>query len=82
MIKYYFRFVNLNRAVNDIRTVRVSLWLLLNSSAGHKLVESLNDEQLQIVYHVLDIMHCRKTFTNIPADVKLVKEIIKEANIA
>jgi DNA-directed RNA polymerase subunit RPC12/RpoP len=78
----YFRFVNLNRAVNDIRTGRISPWLLLNSSAGHKLVESLNDEQIQIVEPTLDIMHWRKTFANKPADVKLVKEIIKEANIA
>ena len=78
----YFKFVNLNRAVNDIRTGRISPWLLLNSSAGHKLVESLNDEQIQIVEPTLDIIHWRKTFANKPADVKLVKEIIKEANIA
>ena len=78
----YFKYVNLNRAVNDIRNGRISPWLLLNSSAGHNLVGSFNDEQLQIIEPSLDIVYWRKTFANKPADVRLVKEIIKEANIA
>jgi len=78
----YFKYVNHNRAVNDIRYGRISPWMLLNSAEGVQLLESFNDEHLNIIEPVLDIIYWKKHFTNNKDDVKLVKEIIKEANIA
>jgi hypothetical protein len=77
----YFKYVNHNRAVNDIRYGRISPWLLLNTPAGIELVGSFNDEHLEIVEPALDISFWKKHFTKNTEDVKLVKEIIKEANI-
>ena len=77
----YFKYVNHNRAVNDIRYGRISPWLLLNTPAGIELVGSFNDEHLEIVEPALDIPFWKKHFTKNTEDVKLVKEIIKEANI-
>jgi len=79
---HYFKYVNQNRAVNDIRYGYISPWLLLNTSAGIELLGSFNDEQAMIIEPCLDIMYWKKNFTNKPADVKLVKEIVKEAEIA
>jgi len=78
----YFRFVNVNRAVHDIKNGYVSPWVLLNSSAGVELVSNFNDEQLEIVEPALDVPYWKRTFKTKPSDTALVKEIIKEANIA
>jgi hypothetical protein len=78
----YFKYVNHNRAVNDIRYGRVSPWLLLNSKAGIELLGSFNDEHLTIIEPALDVLYWKKVFTNKDNDVKLVKEIIKETDIA
>lgn len=78
----YFRFVNVNRAVNDIRNGYISPWLLLHSKAGIDLVSNFNDEHLEIVEPALDIFYWKKHFKSRISDVELVKDIIKEANIA
>jgi hypothetical protein len=78
----YFRFVNVNRAVNDIKNGYISPWMLLNSKEGVNLVSNFNDEQLEIVEPALDISHWKRTFKTRPSDTDLVKEIIKEASIA
>ena len=77
----YFKYANLNRATNDIRNGLISPWLLLNSTSGKKMLENLNDEQLQIIEPTLDIPYWLRQFKSKPADVELTKEIIKEANI-
>jgi len=77
----YFRYCNLNRAVNDIRNGLISPWLLLNSTTGKTMLSNFNDEQLAIIEPVLDIGYWRRTFKAKPADVELTKEIIKEAHI-
>ena len=79
---HYFKYVNHNRAVNDIRYGRISPWLLLNSKAGIELLGTFNDEHLNIIDPVLDVLYWKKNFTNKQSDVKLVKEIIKETEIA
>ena len=77
----YFRYCNLNRAVNDIRNGLISPWLLLNSTTGKEMLSKFNDEQLAIIEPALDIPYWKRTFKVKPADVELTKEIIKEAKI-
>ena len=45
------------------------------------MVKRLNDEQLQIVYHVMQPNHWAMRFKRGVADVELVKEIVKEAGL-
>lgn len=78
----YFKYVNHNRAVHDIRNGLVSPWLLLNSKEGVKLLASFNDEQLSIIEPALDVIYWKQKFNMKKADVDLVKEIIKEANVS
>ena len=79
--EHYFLYVNLNRATHDIKEGLISPWLLLNAKEGRELLKKLNDEQLAIVSPVIDPQFWKKRFSNHPADVELVKEVIKEANI-
>ena len=80
--EHYFSYVNLNRATHDIKEGLISPWILLNSRAGKEMLNKMNDEQLEIVGSVLDLNFWSKRFKSLPADVELVKDVIKEARIS
>ena len=78
---HYFAYVNLNRATHDIKEGLVSPWMLLNSKSGKDLLRRMNDEQLLIVSPIIDPAFWSKRFKSLPADVELVRDVIKEAGI-
>jgi hypothetical protein len=78
---HYFAYVNLNRATHDIKEGLISPWLLLNSKSGKDLLRQMNDEQLLIVGPIVDPSYWSKRFKSLPADVELVKDVIKEAGV-
>jgi hypothetical protein len=41
----------------------------------------MNDEQLEIIGTVIDPQYWMRRFKSLPADVELVKDIVKEAKI-
>lgn len=79
--EHYFIYVNLNRATHDIREGLISPWLLLNTKSGKTMLSKFNDEQLQIVSPIIDPEFWIKKFKSLPADLELVKDIVKEAKI-
>lgn len=79
--EHYFQYVNLNRATHDIREGLVSPWLVLNTKSGKDMLKRMNDEQLEIISLIIDPQHWMRRFKSLPADVELVKDIIKEAKI-
>jgi hypothetical protein len=79
--EHYFAYVNLNRATHDIKEGLVSPWMILNTKAGKEMLQRMNDEQLEIVGPVVDPLFWQKKFKTLPADLLLVKEVIKEAKI-
>jgi len=78
---HYFLYVNLNRAVNDIRNGYVSPWLVLNCQSGKDLISKLNDEQLDIIAPSFDVAYWIKKFKESKADIAMIKEVCKEAGI-
>lgn len=79
--EHYFAFVNLNRATHDIKEGLVSPWIILNTKAGKEMLRKMNDEQLAIVGPVIDPQFWMRRFKAHPADMELVKDVIKEAKI-
>ena len=79
--EHYFAYVNLNRATHDIKEGLISPWILLNSKEGKSMLQKMNDEQLSIVGPVIDPQFWSKRFKSLPADVELVKDVIREAKI-
>ena len=77
----YFNYASLNRVCQDIKDGKVSPWLILNCKTGKDMLGKMNDEQLQIVYHVMQPNHWAMRFKRGVADVELVKEIVKEAGL-
>lgn len=78
---HYFRYVNLNRAVHDIKNGKISCWVLLNCRSGKEMISKLNDDQFLLLGESFDLPFWIQKFKNSPADVALVKEICKEAGI-
>ena len=79
--EHYFAYVNLNRATHDIKEGLVSPWILLNTKSGKDMLRRMNDEQLAIVGPVIDPQYWMRRFKSLPADIELIKDVIKEAKI-
>ena len=77
----YFKYASLNRVVMDIKDGKVSPWLILNCKTGKAMMKRFNDEQLQIVYPIMDPSHWALRFKRLPADVEMVKEVTREAKL-
>jgi hypothetical protein len=77
----YFRYVSLNRAVWNIKDGKISPWLILNCASGKEMLSKFNDEQLEMVYHVINPEHWAMRFRKLPNDVQLVKDVAKESKL-
>lgn len=78
---HYFSYANLNRITHDVKEGRMSPWVLLNCKAGKDMLQKMNDEQLEIIGPFIDPQFWMKRFKTLPADVELVRELVKEAKI-
>ncbi len=78
---HYFNYVSLNRAVWHIKDGKISPWLILNCKSGKDMLSKFNDEQLAMVYQVINPEHWAIRFKRQTADVELVKEVAKESNL-
>lgn len=79
--EHYFAYVNLNRATHDIKEGLISPWILLNTKSGKSMLQKMNDEQLDILFPTIDPQFWMRRFKALPADLELVKDLIKEAKI-
>ncbi|MGY8868427.1 MAG: hypothetical protein ACKVJK_22705 [Methylophagaceae bacterium] len=78
---HYFQHISTNRAVWDIKDGKISPWLILNCASGKDMLGNFNDEQLALVYHVINPEHWAVRFRRLPTDVQLVKDVAKESNL-
>ena len=78
---HYFNYINLNRAVHDMRNAKISPWVILNCKSGKDMLNKFSDEQLDMIAPAFDLPFWLKNFKQNPADVALVQEICKEAGI-
>lgn len=78
---HYFHYVSLNRAVWHIKDGKISPWLIMNCKSGKEMLSKFNDEQLSLVYHVMNPEHWAMRFQRQKDDVELVKEVAKESNL-
>ncbi len=78
---HYFYHVSLNRAVWHIKDGKISPWLLLNCKSGKEMLSKFNDEQLNMIFHIVDPSHWAIRFKRQTKDVELVKEIVKESKL-
>ena len=78
---HYFLYVSLSRATYDVKDGKISPWLVLNSKNGKDMLKKFNDEQLTAINVIMDVPFWLNKFKKLPADVELVKQVVKESNI-
>ena len=80
-IQDYFRYANQNRICHHISTGRVSAWLVFNCDSGVDFLDTLNEEQLQIIYPYIDPEYWQRRFTDFVADTEWVKQALKDIGL-
>ena len=79
--KHFFSYVNLNKAVEMINAGKISPWAIYHCKSGQKLLEDMNDEQIDLVSVVIDPQWWKKLFRTKSTDVDFAKEILRTAGI-
>ena len=78
---HYFLYAAPNRVVWHIRDGKISPWLILNCKSGKEMLNKFSDEQLNLIYHVLDPKHWALRFNRQKSDVQLVKDVVKRSKL-
>jgi hypothetical protein len=78
---HYFNYVSINRALWHIKDGKISPWLILNCKSGKDLLSKFNDEQLSMIYHIVDPQHWALIFKRQKVDVQLVNDVVKESKL-
>jgi hypothetical protein len=78
---HYFLYVSLSRATYDIKDGKISPWLILNSANGKDMLKKMGDDQLSAISNIIDLQFWLSKFRKLPADVELVKQVVKESTI-
>jgi hypothetical protein len=77
----YFKYGNSNRICHHIATGRVSPWIVFNCDSGHAFLDSLTEEQVQIILPWIDPDFWQRKFTDYMADTEWVKDILQKAGL-
>lgn len=77
----YFVNVSPSRAVYDIRSGKVSPWVLYLSDSGGTLLERFNDEQVKMIQDNIDPPFWMKLFKKNKDEVAEIKQTCEEANL-
>ncbi len=77
----YFKTVTPARAVHDIRSAKLSPWVLYLSITGGELLTRFNDEQVKMIQHIIDTTFWMKHFGQNKEEVMEIKETCEVAGI-
>ena len=62
-----------SRAVHDIRSAKISPWVIYLSQTGDLLLQKFNDEQVALIKDFIDPPFWMKLFSNNKEEVKEIK---------
>jgi len=77
----YFCEVSTPRAVYDIRSAKISPWVLYLSNTGDQLLTRLSSEQVDMIKELIDPPFWMKVFKTNKEEVDTIKQACKDANI-
>jgi len=77
----YFRVVSTPRAVHDIRSAKVSPWVLHLSESGVDLLGRMTNEQIEIIKPLIDVHFWVKVFTKCKEETDEVEQMCSKAGL-
>jgi len=78
---HYFNYVNINKAMFDLKDGKISPWLILQSKSGRDMLAKFNDEQLTYVNAIINPEFWVNKFKRNSSDVQFVKTLIEESQL-
>lgn len=75
----FLRYGNANTVCYAITTGRVSPWVLYNCDSGVEFLGSLNQEQIGMIWPMIDADFWQKKFQDYAADTEYVRDMLKKA---
>ena len=75
----FLRYGNPNAVAYAISTGRISPWIVYNCESGQAFLESMNTDQMHIVWPWIDPDFWQKKLKDYPADQAYAEEILKQA---
>jgi hypothetical protein len=77
----YFKIVSAPRAVHDIRSAKISPWLLYLSDTGDQLLTRFSSEQVKMIDDIINAKFWMKVFANNAEEVNAVRTACEAAGI-
>lgn len=77
----YFRYGNVNRILHNISSGRISPWAVFNCQSGVEFIESLNEDQLQIIIQWINPDFWNKKFKDSQEDVQWTRTVLAKAGL-
>ena len=77
----YFRQVSGSRGVYDLRSGKISPWLLYISDSGKELLQRFSEEQIKMVGEIISATFWRGVFEKNPAEVREIQSICEASGI-
>ena len=75
----YLRYGNANAVCYAITTGRISPWILYNCDSGVEFLGNLNQEQIAMIWPMIDADFWQKKFHDYAADAEYVRDMLKKA---
>jgi hypothetical protein len=75
----YLRFGNDNILCYAVSTGRISPWVLYNCESGTAFLERINQEQVAMIWPMIDADFWQKKFQDYSADTEYARDILKKA---
>jgi len=77
----YFKVVSTPRAVHDIRSAKISPWLIYLSDTGDQLLTRFSSEQVKMIDDIINAKFWMKVFANNAEEVNAVRTACEAAGI-
>lgn len=75
----FLRYGNSNTVCYAISTGRISPWILYNCDSGQEFLSNLNQEQISIIWPMLDADFWQKKLRDYQADAEYARELLQKA---
>ena len=75
----YLRYGNENAICYAVNTGRVSAWVLYNSTSGMEFLSRINQEQVAMIWLMIDSDYWSQKFHTYTADTEYARDILKKA---
>ena len=75
----FLRYGNTNRLCYLVSSGRISPWILYNCESGQQFLDSLNNEQVAMIWNMIDADFWQNKFQKYPADREYCREMLTQA---